>query len=142
MSTQKGYFYNEFSKSVHETSNVKTWENTPGYTRLSTADGKARIKAQALDYVRPYFTRENAKIYTIIRSVSASGMCRTMDFYAIDNGDLIWLTSSFATILGGSQSKSRALIVRGCGMDMSFATIDNVAYNFKLTGNDVRNHIL
>lgn len=142
MTTSKAYFFNEHCKIVLETDNAKTWENTPGYTRISATEGKAQLKKGALDYVRPYFTRKDAKIYTIIRSVSASGMSRTMDFYAIDNHEFIWLTGSFARILSGRRSKSGALVVKGCGMDMSFATIDSVAYNFEKTGNDVRNHIL
>jgi hypothetical protein len=138
----KAYFFNEHYNIVHETENPKTWENTPGYKRISASEGKALLKKNALEYVKPYFTRDGARIYTIIRSVSASGMSRAMDFYAISDNDLIWLTGSFATILGGRRSKAGALIVNGCGMDMSFATIDNVAYHFDKTGNDVRNHIL
>jgi len=64
----------------------------------------------------------------IVRSVSRSGMSRTIDFYVVHEGDLAYLTGYFATVLGDSRDKHGALKVSGCGMDMVFGTVYHASH--------------
>ncbi len=73
-------------------------------------------------------------IFGIVRSVARSGMSRTVDFYVKsadpayrDDAGLRYLSGWFATAGGYSRDKSGALKIGGCGMDMVFGTVYNVA---------------
>lgn len=62
-------------------------------------------------------------IYTILRSVSSSGMSRDISLVYIKNGDPYFITYSAACALGDrlvSRNGSDAIRVNGCGMDMGF----------------------
>lgn len=62
-------------------------------------------------------------IPVIIRSVSRSGMSRTMDFYG---PDLSYLSGYIALACGYTRTRDGALRVKGCGMDMAFAVVYNL----------------
>jgi len=65
-------------------------------------------------------------IYTVLRHVSSSGMQREISVKMIDAGRIIhldWLTSQ---ALGYKQGKHNGLVIKGCGMDMGFALVDNL----------------
>lgn len=66
-------------------------------------------------------------IYSVIRKVSSSGMSRQIDFYFISEGKPYWISRRIAQILDYSVAESGALKVRGCGMDMCFAVVYNLA---------------
>jgi hypothetical protein len=80
-----------------------------------------------------------AVVYTVLRSVSRSGMFRRIDLYTIDNSPrmleinngaprLQYLSGYAAVILGiprAPQGKE-GLGTRGCGMDMGFNLVDNL----------------
>ena len=67
-------------------------------------------------------------VYTIIRNVSASGMTRSIDAYALtadpdDSGRIVkrWLSYRAAAILGWPYDERRECVkVGGAGMDMGF----------------------
>ena len=70
-------------------------------------------------------------IYSIIRSVSASGMYRCIDFYTIANGKykqehrMRFLTGYVSSVLGLPWANKEGgirggLRVNGCGMDMAY----------------------
>lgn len=67
-------------------------------------------------------------IYTILRSVSRSGMSRTLDLYAIKDGKPLCLTAYAAAICGYSRTSGArwSLKVKGCGMDMGFDVVYNL----------------
>jgi hypothetical protein len=80
-----------------------------------------------------------ATVYTVLRSVSRSGMFRRIDLYTIDNSPrmlsinngaprLAYLSGYAAVILGIPRAPNgkQGLGVTGCGMDMGFHLVDNL----------------
>lgn len=69
-------------------------------------------------------------VYGIVRSVSASGMSRKIDFYAFENNKPMYLTGYFAELLGYTlpQRGFGGIRVNGCGMDMIFHIVSQVSY--------------
>ena len=79
------------------------------------------------DYCREqlltHYLREGATVYTVLRSVSSSGMTRHISLLVADGGDIVDITYLAAGVLGESlyeRNGSRSLRVNGCGMDMGF----------------------
>ena len=63
-------------------------------------------------------------VYTVLRSVSRSGMNRKIDLYKIEDGEPHWLTYLVAKATGITfDNKRDALSVGGCGMDMGFHVV-------------------
>lgn len=63
-------------------------------------------------------------IYTVLRSVSKSGLSRSISFYIIDNKEIININYYIKTLLGYKFNKTRdGLIVKGGGMDMGFHVV-------------------
>jgi hypothetical protein len=70
------------------------------------------------------------KLYTVLRSVSRSGMSRTIDVYAITCTDgqtdkRCW-SYTIATACGDSLDKNGAIKVSGCGTDAGFWIVYNL----------------
>ena len=66
---------------------------------------------------------DNRNIYTIIRTVSASGMSRTISVKMVHNGEIIDITYTVAKALEEkciSVNGHNAIRVNGCGMDMAW----------------------
>ena len=83
-------------------------------------------KKQLLDY---YLT-EGATVYTVLRSVSASGMSRTISLKVAKGGQILDLTYYASVVLEWplvEKNGSRAIRVGGCGMDMGFHTVYTLA---------------
>lgn len=63
-------------------------------------------------------------LYTVLRSVSRSGMMRTLDVYAIRDNEPMRLTWWVAAATGLRYDKSReALAIQGCGTDVGFEAV-------------------
>lgn len=62
-------------------------------------------------------------IFTVLRHVSASGMSRRIDVYAIKDNRPLYLSGICEKLGIGKIGKDRGLIVNGCGMDMGFAIV-------------------
>lgn len=63
-------------------------------------------------------------VYTIVRSVSHSGMSRTLDLYVVLHQDIVRITWSAAKALEWTYDRRKeALRVNGCGMDMGYHTV-------------------
>ena len=96
------------------------------------------------------FVKPGGTVYTVIRSVSRSGMSRCMDAYAFyldDKGRIQkqYLTGWLVALGIGSQSrsmweKSAGMRVNGCGMDMGFHVVDSLNYALGYTNADRLNH--
>ena len=83
-------------------------------------------KNEAIEHLRKIL-KPGDKVYSIIRSVSKSGMSRRIDFYAVVGGDMRFLTGWIADINGQRLHRQRqGLLANGCGMDMCFATVYNL----------------
>lgn len=67
-------------------------------------------------------------IYCNLRSVARSGMSRTIDFYAMVHGEPNRITYSVAVLTDNTTTKDGALRVPGCGMDMGFAVVYDLAW--------------
>jgi len=74
---------------------------------------------------------KDTRIYTILRSVSSSGMMRTIDmFYIKDNRPCrIVYTTNKVFHLGKWDSKKSGFRVSGCGMDMGFHLVKSLGYH-------------
>lgn len=85
-------------------------------------------------------------VYTVLRSVSRSGMNRKIDVYALkcENGEVekYWLSRLVSKATGETfDAKRDALSVSGCGMDMGFHVVYNLSRvlfrdGFKCCGKD------
>ena len=74
-------------------------------------------------------------IYSIVRSVSSSGLSRKIDFYVIQDNELIWITPGIRDILDYKQdAKTGALKVNGTGMDMCFHVVNSLGYKLHSDG--------
>lgn len=77
----------------------------------------------------------NTIIYSIVRSVSSSGMSRKIDFYVIKDESMVWITPAIRDILQYSQDeKTSALKVNGTGMDMCFHVVNSLGYKLHNDG--------
>jgi len=72
-------------------------------------------------------------VYTILRSVSTSGMSRVIDMFYIKDGDdsersqPITIHYSTNKVFNKRDGKREGYKVRGCGMDMGFSLVSNLA---------------
>lgn len=82
------------------------------------------------------YMKEGMTIYTVLRSVSRSGMSRDMSVVFItEAGTVLHPSWSVAHILGYPMSKDgahNALKVSGCGMDMGYHVASQLAQAFGL----------
>jgi hypothetical protein len=77
----------------------------------------------------------NTVIYSIVRSVSQSGMSRNIDFFVIKDDKPIWITPALRDILDYKQDKKYgALKVNGTGMDMCFHIVNSLGYKLHNDG--------
>jgi hypothetical protein len=108
---------------------------------LAAEKEKGKMKAQERERQEQMAAlREMVKpgdtVYTILRSVSRSGMLRHLDCYIQDKepgGGMIWITSRVAaacdfTFTEEDWRKSRGLRVGGCGTDVGFEVVYNLGY--------------
>lgn len=80
-------------------------------------------KAARAEYCKAELRRllaPGAKVYCILRSVSASGMTRAISLYVNSDGAMRGIDSLSADALGYKLVKKEGLQVSGCGMDMGF----------------------
>ena len=73
---------------------------------------------------------DNRNVYTILRRVSASGMTRAISLKIVKDGELIDITYTAAKALGEKVVEvngQNAIRVQGCGMDMGFHLVYNLA---------------
>jgi hypothetical protein len=67
-------------------------------------------------------------IYGIVKSVSASGMSRTIKFYTIKDNRPVFLTWSIGQLLGYKMKEDGTIRVSGVGMDMIFKVVYDLGY--------------
>lgn len=64
-------------------------------------------------------------IYTVLRSVSKSGLSRVISFHIVYRGAIINLNYYIGAVLDYKPSKARdGLVVKGGGMDMGFHVVE------------------
>lgn len=87
---------------------------------------------------------EKPTIYTVLRSVSSSGMSRDISLIYIKNGDPHFITYSASHALGDRlvmRNGSDAIRVNGCGMDMGFHLVYNLS-SVLFAGQDRAGYVL
>ena len=108
--------------TIIETDDLSNW---PEAKRLSKAEGKRRLKEEALRDLRKIL-KPGDTVHTVLRHVSASGMSRRIDLYKLVKGDRVYLTTLAARAMGDKVSDKGGIIVSGCGMDMGFHLVYNL----------------
>ena len=87
------------------------------------------IKAKELDsnycteQLLTHYLREGSTVYTVLRSVSSSGMTRHISLLVANGDEITDITYYAAGVLGDSlyeRNGSRSIRVNGAGMDMGF----------------------
>jgi hypothetical protein len=97
---------------------------------LSKKEQKQAEYDYAKKQILEHYLNEGDTVYTIIRSVSSSGMSRTISLKVARGGQILDLTYFASVVLGWplvEKNGSRALRVGGCGMDMGFHTVYTLA---------------
>lgn len=81
------------------------------------------IQSSTLEYLQSTFEPAQT-VYVIIERVSSSGMSRDMSFFVVHNGELQRVTALVQALTGYRWNKRHeAITVKGCGMDMAWATV-------------------
>ncbi len=94
--------------------------------RETKASLKRKEREESKERLLAYYVKPGDKIYTVIKSVSSSGMSRTMSIYVVIDGQLQNITYHTAKALDYSLvdvNGSRVMRVGGCGMDMGFHVV-------------------
>jgi hypothetical protein len=94
-------------------------------TRVSSAKGKATVKAYAAAQLRDLLQPGDRVSYSVV-AVSRSGMSRRIKFYICKDGEIRNIGGWIADALGWKATDNE-VHVSGCGMDMGFHTIYSVA---------------
>jgi hypothetical protein len=83
--------------------------------------------------------QETDIIYTVLRSVSKSGLSRSISFYVVDNNkEIININYYISVLLGYKFDKTHfgliGLKVKGGGMDMGFHVVHTLLRELGITG--------
>ncbi len=92
----------------------------------ATAAQKRQERQEYADRLRKWLP-PGTTVYTVLRNVSRSGMSRRIDLYAWVNGEKMYLSGMAAAVMG-DRCKGGGIIVSGCGMDMGFHVVYNLAW--------------
>ena len=90
--------------------------------KLTKKEGAALYKEQSckalLKILKPGQT-----VYTMLRSVSSSGMSRRISLFVCDGSDMRCIDSTVSVVTGHRESEKGGIVMSGCGMDMGFALV-------------------
>ena len=85
-------------------------------------------KDEAISYLKTILTPGQI-VYTVLRSVSASGMSRKIDLLIVNNGNIQNINFYVLQSEGSSTEKwEKGVTANGCGMDMGFNLVYNLSY--------------
>jgi hypothetical protein len=109
-------------------------------TKESKKEQAKRERDEALDFLLDVFNKQvRPTAYTILKSVSASGMSRTMKVVTYHEGQVIDITWYVARAGIGTLTErngQRVLRVGGCGMDMGFHVVYSLSVALYGSAND------
>lgn len=84
---------------------------------------KKELQEQAMKFLKKVM-KPGKTVYTIVRSVSSSGMSRKITCLIANKGELLNIDWYVANALDYRRDKNNgAVIIGGCGMDMGFAIV-------------------
>jgi hypothetical protein len=99
---------------------------TTATKKMTKKEEKALDVAYAREQLLTHYLKEGDTVYTVLRSVSSSGMSRTLSLKVAKDGKILDFTYYASILLDWpivEVNGSRALRVGGCGMDMGFHTV-------------------
>lgn len=87
-----------------------------------TKDEVQRARERLLALLKP-----GDEVLCILRHAARSGMSREIDLQFHDGETYHWLSRSVAVLLGRTLGKFEGIRIGGCGMDMGFALVYDLA---------------
>ncbi len=90
------------------------------HTKLSKAAGQRASQAQAIEDLKLWLPF-GAEIYTLVKSVSKTGMSRQISLYVVQEGSIKEIDYFVARAL--DRPRGKGVRITGCGMDMGFALV-------------------
>jgi hypothetical protein len=94
--------------------------------KITKREAKLLDRNHAIEQLLTHYVKEGDTVYTLLRSVSSSGMSRTMSLKIVRDGRIDDITFSVAHALDYplvEVNGSRAIRVGGCGMDLGFHVV-------------------
>lgn len=70
---------------------------------------------------------EGTRVFCVLRHVAASGMSRNIDLFVVQEGDIVNISYHASKLTGYPIAKSGGIRIGGCGMDMGFALVYELA---------------
>jgi hypothetical protein len=111
---------------------------------LSKREAKLLDRNYSIEQLLTHYVREGDTVYTVIRSVSSSGMSRTMSIKIVRDGRIDDITFNVAHALDYplvEVNGSRAIRVGGCGMDLGFHVVYSLS-SVLFAGQDRAGYVL
>lgn len=107
---------------------LATYSDTPpkDAKKVSKKTYVAAQKERALEQLRK-LCPVGSTVYTVLKKVSASGMLRHIALIVIDKGEPRNISGLVSNALDYRWTDGDALVVGGCGMDMGFSVVYNLA---------------
>jgi hypothetical protein len=92
------------------------------------------VKEECKKSLQKLGVKKESEIYSYVRSVTPSGMSRQIKFFLpiVRDGklEIVDITAQIAKINDSRfNSKNSTIVAQGCGMDMCFNEVYNLAYN-------------
>ena len=112
--------------------------------KITKAEQARLDREYAKEHLLTHYLKEGSKVYTILRSVSASGMTRNISLVIAQGDEIIDITYYAAHAMGDKVSESkghRAIRVNGCGMDLGFHLVYNLS-SVLFAGQDRAGYVL
>ena len=100
-------------------------------TTKTKMNAKEAAKAEAIAQLQEFISPGDT-VYTVLRSVSSSGMSRQISLFIMSEGQMLNITGLAARALGYTATEKNpgrnwAIKVGGCGMDMGFHLVYNLS---------------
>ena len=98
-----------------------------------TKEQVERSRAYLLDALN---IKPGDTVYTKVNHVSRSGMSRNIEAYVMRGNEPVNISASAATLMKSPIAKDGGVKMDGCGMDMGFALVYDLAYRLFPEGFD------
>ena len=98
--------------------------------KITKAEQARLDREYAKERLLTHYLKPDTKVYTILRSVSSSGMTRHYSLVVASNGkidDITYYASKAIEWPLVESTGHRAIKVNGCGMDMSFHLVSTLS---------------
>ena len=112
--------------------------------KITKAEQARLDREYAKEHLLTHYVKNGSKVYTILRSVSTSGMTRNISLVIANGNEIIDITYYAAHAMGDKISESkghRVIKVNGAGMDMGFHLVYNLS-SVLFAGQDRAGYIL